>query len=117
MLIGLPVLTVPVNTLSPAFLIIGRDSPVKELSSNVESPKRTVPSAGGEAPQRTRTRSPTSRRSTSIFSTLVVGRDDWLSSKESSESGLDLTSRASIGLSFPSIATASPALALLYASK
>src|SRR5277367_2399762 len=96
---------------------MGRDSPVKELSSNVESPETIMPSAGGEAPRRTRTTSPTSRRSTLIFSTLVVGRDDRLLSEESSESGLDLTSRASVGLRFLSIVTASPVLALLYASR
>ncbi|KUE74007.1 hypothetical protein AUQ37_06870 [Candidatus Methanomethylophilus sp. 1R26] len=72
----LPVpLTVAPKTLSPAFFSTGTDSPVSIDSSTLDSPSRTVPSAGTDSPGLTSTVSPalrSSRGMTSSFPSFIT---------------------------------------------
>mmetsp|Transcript_13743 Transcript_13743/g.27613 ORF Transcript_13743/g.27613 Transcript_13743/m.27613 type:complete len:244 (-) Transcript_13743:1115-1846(-) len=54
-----PVFTVPPETRSLGILRMGRDSPVRELSSTVDWPSTTIPSHGTLSPVFTETREPT----------------------------------------------------------
>src|SRR5271154_5018452 len=96
-----PTFIVPTYTVSPTPLCAGRDSPVRDDSSNLLDPEMIVPSPGGVDPFGTLTMSPTSNRSV-----------DTRSSSEPMVSRI-----ASVGRRPASILTASAAFPLVYASK
>ena len=67
-------LIVPAMTRSPGPLATGCDSPVIIASFTSDAPSTTSPSAGTLPPGRTRTVSPSARRSTRTSSVLLSGR-------------------------------------------
>ena len=69
-----PLFTVPPDTASSRPLRMGRDSPVSEDSSTVDTPSSTTPSQGTFSPGRTETRAPTgTHEAGTTVSSCVVG--------------------------------------------